>query len=96
MLKHVVIFKFKKETAEADKTDVEKGLKGLPAIISEIKGFEVGRDLIHSERSYDLGLVSTFENLDTMQKYQVHPAHQAVAGKLKQISESILVVDFEA
>jgi hypothetical protein len=95
MLRHVVIFKFKKEAAETDKAEVEKDLRALPGIISEIKGFELGRDIVHSERSYDLGLVSAFENLDAMQKYQVHPAHQAVVVKLKKICASLLAVDFE-
>ena len=96
MLKHVVIFKFKKDAPEPDKADVEKALRGLPGSISEIKGFEVGRDILHSERSYDMALVSAFEDLDAMKRYQVHSAHQAVVEKLKKITDSIVVVDFEA
>jgi hypothetical protein len=95
MLKHVVIFKFKKDAPESDKANVEKSLKELPGLISEIKGFEVGRDILHSERSYDMGLVSLFDNVDAMKRYQVHPAHVTVVEKLKKIADSIVVVDFE-
>lgn len=76
MLKHVVMFKFKKEVPEASIVEVEKGFEGLPGLISEIKTFEFGRDVVRSERSYDLALVATFEDLAAMQRYQVHPAHQ--------------------
>ncbi|MHC1726461.1 MAG: Dabb family protein [Syntrophobacteraceae bacterium] len=95
MLKHVVFFKFKKDTAEAAIADVVEGMRGLPVAISEIKGFEFGMDVVRSERSYDMALVSAFDSLDSMKRYQVHPAHQAVVEKLKKICDSILAVDFE-
>ena len=96
MLKHVVMFKFKKETIEIQKVNVAKALKELPGLIPEIRGFEVGNDVLHSERSYDMVLISVFENLDSMQRYQVHPAHQEVVVTLKKICDSILAVDFDA
>ena len=39
----------------------------------------------------DFALVSEFENLETMQRYQVHPAHQKVVAKIKEVCDSILV-----
>jgi heme-degrading monooxygenase HmoA len=95
MLKHVVMFKFKKETQEIQKVNVGNALRELPSLIAEIRGFEVGNDVLHSERSYDMVLISLFENLDSMQRYQVHPAHQEVVEKLKKVCDSILVVDFK-
>lgn len=94
MLKHVVVVKFKISASESAIAEVEKELGGLPAIIPEIMEFEYGRDVLRSERSYDFALVSRFENLEMMQRYQVHPAHQKVVAKLKEISDSILIVDF--
>ncbi len=94
MLKHIVFIKFKKEAAEAEIADMEKGLASLPAIISEIKGYEFGRDVVHSERSYDFALVSVFADLEAMKRYQVHPSHVEVVGKVKKVAESLLAVDF--
>jgi hypothetical protein len=94
MLKHVVMCKFKNSASESDIAEVKKGLGGLSAIIPEIMEFECGRDVLRSERSYDFALVARFENLEMMQRYQVHPAHQKVAAKLKEICDSILLVDF--
>jgi hypothetical protein len=95
MLKHVVMFKFKKSAPESEVAEVEKELRVLPGIIAEIREFELGRDLLRSERSYDFALVSGFENLEKMQRYQVHPAHQKIVVKLKKLCENILCVDFE-
>jgi hypothetical protein len=95
MLKHLVFLKFKKDAAEADIADLEAGLRGLPPVISEIKEYQFGRDTLHGERSYDFALVSAFDNLDAMKRYQVHPAHLVVLEKVKKLAESILAVDFE-
>jgi len=95
MLKHVVFMKFKPTATEAEIADLEKALAALPDAISEIKSFEFGRDIVHSERSYDFALVSSFENLDSLKRYQVHPDHVVVLGKVKQLCDSIMAVDFE-
>lgn len=95
MLKHVVFMKFKDDVTDAKISALEQGLAGLPGTISEIKGFHFGRDVIHSERSYDFALVGDFENLEAMQRYQVNPAHVAVVALVRNLSSSILAVDFE-
>jgi hypothetical protein len=94
MLKHVVLMKFKPGTGEAEIGDLERGLGALPARIAEIRGYEFGRDVVRSERSYDFALVSTFDDLDTMKRYQVHPDHQVVLKKVLSMCESVLAVDF--
>ncbi|NLI33508.1 MAG: Dabb family protein [Deltaproteobacteria bacterium] len=94
MLKHVVFMKFRKGVTEPEIEDLEKGLAALPGKIAEIRGYDFGRDVLHTERSYDFALVSVFDDLDSMKRYQVHPDHQLVVGKVKSLSESILAVDF--
>ena len=77
MLKHLVFFKFKDEASEEDINKMANGLGQLPDTIEEIREFVFGRDIIQSERSYDFALVSMFDDLDAMQRYQVHPDHQS-------------------
>ena len=96
MLTHVVLFKFKPETSAAEAARLEAGLKGLPAVIAEIREFRVGRDVVRSERSYDLALVSAFDDLAAMQRYQVHPAHQEVVTLVKAFCAGVVAVDFDA
>ncbi len=95
MLKHVVFLKFKQNVPDSAIGEIEKGLSELPGIIPEIKEFQSGRDVVRSERSYDFALVSAFENLEAMRRYQVHPAHQNVVAKIKESCDSTLIVDFE-
>jgi hypothetical protein len=95
MLKHVVFLKFKPEADAAGIVDQEKSLRALPAVIPEIREFFVGRDVVRSERSYDLALVSGFDDLAAMNRYQVHPDHQAVVAKVKALCNGVVAVDFE-
>lgn len=94
MLKHVVFFKFKDTVGDEEIVDLENSLDGLPPVIPEILSYEFGRDVVRSERSYDLALVSTFKDLDAMQRYQKHPDHQVVLKKVNDLCESVLAVDF--
>ena len=96
MLTHVVLFKFKDEPADVPAARLEAALKGLPAKIGEIRAFRVGRDIVRSERSYDLALISAFDDLAAMQRYQVHPAHQRVVTLVKALCGGVVVVDFDA
>ena len=94
MLRHVVFFRFKDGVGEEEIVDLEKSLAELPPVIPEILSYEFGRDVVRSERSYDLALVSTFKDLDAMQRYQKHPNHQVVLKKVNDLCESVLAVDF--
>jgi len=95
MINHVVLIKFKSDAKDDKIDDLEKDLDDLPNQIIEIQAFEFGRDLIHSERSYDFALVSLFANLEAVRRYQEHPAHLKVLQKMNRLSEDILSVDFE-
>jgi hypothetical protein len=95
MITHVVLFKFKAEATTADIQQIVEGLDGLPQRIDEIREFRFGHDVIRSERSYDLGLVSSFDDLDALQRYQVHPEHQKVVALVKAFTSSVVAVDFE-
>ncbi|MDX1709354.1 MAG: Dabb family protein [Desulfobacterales bacterium] len=95
MINHVVLIKFKTEVKDADIDALEKSLDDLPNRIIEIQTYEFGRDLLHTARSYDFGLVALFANLEAVQRYQEHPAHLKVLQKITRLSERILTVDFE-
>lgn len=94
MLVHVVLFKFKPETTTEQAAELETRLKQLPGLIGEIREFRVGRDVVRSERSHDLALVSGFDDLAAMQRYQVHPAHQEVVALVKACCGGVVAVDF--
>ena len=94
MIKHVVMLKFKKDAREAGISELENKMGALPGEIPEIMTFEFGRDVIRSERSYDFALVSVFEDIESVKRYQIHPRHQEVLKILKDLCESVIVADF--
>ncbi|MMZ71489.1 Stress responsive A/B Barrel Domain protein [compost metagenome] len=51
--------------------------------------------MVKSPRSYDIALVATFDSLEDLEGYQVHPEHQKVIEHMTQVRESQVAVDFE-
>ena len=73
MLTHVVLFRFPDLGVAAECRDRMLAMKGrIPALLD----IEVGVDIVRSDRSFDLALITRHEDLDGMQAYQVHPVHQ--------------------
>jgi Stress responsive A/B Barrel Domain len=95
MIQHVVLMKFNPEVTSQQIDELEKRLDDLPNTIIEIQGYEFGRDIVRSERSYDFALVSLFANMDTLRRYQNHPRYLEVVDILKGLCGDILAVDFE-
>lgn len=95
MITHIVLFKFKAETTAAEIQRLAESLGDLPQLIEEVREYRFGADVVRSERSYDLGLVSSFDDLDALQRYNVHPEHQKVVAQVKAIASSVVAVDFD-
>lgn len=94
MLIHIVCWKYKNETSQETREDHVTKLKNLPNEIPNIESFKIGFDILHLERSFDLGLVAIFPNKDALDAYTVHPTHQEVANLGKEIAEKVVSVDF--
>jgi hypothetical protein len=89
---HVLCIKFRDSS---DAARVATQLEALPPIIPQIRRFEVGRDIVRSERSYDLALVSEFDSIDDLEAYRQHPDHAKVGALIADVAEHVAVVDFE-
>lgn len=94
MLTHIVCWKYKPETDAATREDHRARLRALVGVIPEIIDFSVGEDILHLERSFDTGLVSTFSDTEALDSYTIHPEHQKVAALGKEIAERVVSVDF--
>ncbi len=95
MITHVVLFKLKDRSPQSIEKakDVLLGLKGK---IPFLRYLEVGTDVLHSERSYDIALITKFDSMEDLQAYQVHPVHLEVAKYITAVRESAIAVDFES
>jgi hypothetical protein len=78
MLRHLVLLKWTAEATADEITSVVDGLRGLPAVIPEIRRYEVGTDLGLREDAFDLALVAEFDDADAWRVYVDHPEHVAV------------------
>ena len=71
-------------------------LLSMQGKIAQLRHLEAGIDVIRSERSYDIALVTRFDSLTDLQEYQVHPYHAGeVVPHMKSVCSSIVAVDFE-
>jgi hypothetical protein len=94
MLTHIVCWKYKAETTDEDREEHIAALRSLVGVIPEIVAFEVGSNILHLDRSFDTGLVSTFADREALNRYTVHPEHQKVAAMGKEVAEKVVSVDF--
>ncbi|CUU50949.1 Dabb family protein [Clostridium beijerinckii] len=74
MFTHIVLFKLKEPTTENLKF-VEKTLLSMNGMIKELKQLEVGVDVIKSDRSYDIGIITRFDNKEDYLSYDVNEFH---------------------
>jgi hypothetical protein len=94
LITHIVLFKLRE--AEVDQAaQVREVLVGMAGKIPQLRHLEVGINLIHSDRSYDLALVARFDSLEDLQAYQNHPVHVEVVKYMQGVRQSAVAVDYE-
>lgn len=95
MVTHIVLFKLSDPTTENLSVTRDK-LLSMRGKIDQLRHLEAGVDVIRSERSYDIALVTKFDSLQALQEYQVHPYHAGeVVPHMKSVCSSIVAVDYE-
>lgn len=94
MIKHIVFFKLKDRSPEKVEETVQV-LRNMEGKIPQLLSIEVGADLIHSERSFDIALVTTVASMEDLQAYQVHPVHKEIIVHINEVKELSIAVDYE-
>lgn len=98
MLRHVVMFKFKDSSSEADVQKVIDEFRALPAKIPAIAGFEYGTDNSPEGKAdgFTHCFLLTFKSEKDRDVYLPHEAHKAFGAALRPHLEKVLVVDYWA
>jgi hypothetical protein len=95
-LRHVVLFKFKDGTSEADIQKVVDAFTALPSKIDVIKSIEWGTN--NSPEGLDQGFTHcfflTFASEEDRDIYLPHPDHKAFGAVLGPHLDKVLVVDY--
>ncbi len=95
MIKHIVMYKLKNATPEV-MAETKAVLLSMVGKVPEIIDIEVGCDVLHSERSYDMSLIVTLESLATMDTYQENTYHcEVVKAHMASVRESAIAIDYE-
>ena len=99
MIQHVVMWKFPDMaegcTREENMKWVREHLTALVPIIPEIRSMEIGADVGRTDMSYDMVLIMTFDSMEDLHTYKVHPAHQAVSQYVKKVRTARATIDRE-
>ena len=97
LLRHVVLFKFKKESTPEEINQLNEAFNALPAAIPVIKDFEWGINDSPEDFHQDFThcYLLTFESEEDRDSiYAPHPAHKAFGESLGPHLEGVLVVDY--
>ena len=95
MIKHIVMWKFKDDVAEADKLEMKRQLESLKGVVPSLLQIEIGMDIVGTDQSKDMVLTTLFNSLSDLQAYADHPAHLQVGAFIKPLVCERAVVDYE-
>lgn len=92
------MFRLKKELPAAERRQAmlqfKEDIERLPAVIPQIRAIHVGLN-INPDEEWDICLDSTFDCLEDVRTYAIHPAHVAAATALKPYVATRGCVDYE-
>ena len=94
VIRHIVMFRIKDENKDEIPQLVEN-FRGMKGRIEGMLDLEAGQDVLHSERSYDLALITVFDTMASFQAYQTHPAHMPVKKRMHEVRSASVACDFE-
>jgi len=96
VLQHDVLIKFRKGTSDEHIGEFCRRMLALTTTISGIEHLEIGRDILHDARSWDLILIMRFASTEALRSYQQHPEHLRLMAFNQLSVADVASVDFES
>jgi hypothetical protein len=90
VIRHVVLLRF---TDLADLPEAKERLEALLAPVPTLLTMDVGLDVLRTEASYDLSLITTHDDLEGFRAYVDHPVHQEFLAWMRPRVSARAVVD---
>ena len=94
MIRHIVLFRIKDEF-KGEIPQLVKNFEGMAGRIEGMLELQAGADILHSERSYDLALITVFQDRAAFDAYQTHPVHLPVKKRMHEVRSASVACDFE-
>ena len=96
MLQHYVLIQYEKSTSDEHIAEFCRRMLALRSSIEGIEYLEIGRDILHDSRSWDLILIMRFASVAALRVYQQHPKHQNLMAFNQPSVAAVASVDFES
>jgi hypothetical protein len=94
MLQHYVFLKYQAGTEQAHVEEFCRRMHALRDTVPGIELLEIGSDILHEARSWDLLLIMRFASVEVLRAYQQHPAHLAVMAFNQPQVKEVGAIDF--
>jgi hypothetical protein len=96
MIRHVVLLAWTPEATDRQKQQVTEELQTLPALMTGLRGFQVGPDAGIVAGNYSFAIVADFDDPQSYLAYREHPAHRAIIEQvINPITRDRVSVQYE-
>ena len=96
MITHIVLFKLIDPRPDTITTTREL-LLSMECKVPQLRYLEVGVDLVRSERSYDIALVTRLDSLEELKAYQIDPYHAGtILPHMRSVCSAIVSADYDS
>ena len=99
MFVHIVFWRLTDAAANGQSTqqnalEMQRQFEALRGVIPGLLRCDLGIDVSRTEESADVALYMEFESAAAYEGYNIHPAHKAIVGFIKQVKAERRVVDY--
>jgi len=94
MIRHIVMFDFKKENKKDNIQKAKEMLENLIDTIPTLKSIEVGVNFSLEDRAMDLSIITSFDDKAGLEEYATHSEHLKVVEFIKTVVNSSKVSDY--
>ena len=97
MIRHIVMWKFRRDLEQTPKQIAEEMKSRLEALNGKIEGLlraEVGVNIKETASSYDAVLTADFTSWEAMEAYKVNPLHVVISNYCKERRLERVDVDY--
>lgn len=96
VVEHIVCFKLKPETTPEQGEQMIARLRTLKGEIPSVVDLTAGKTFVPERgQGFSIGLVVRCHDKEGLAAYAAHPKHQAVLPFVREMSETIMAIDYE-
>ncbi|MBR2975826.1 MAG: Dabb family protein [Alistipes sp.] len=98
MIRHIVMWKFRRDLDESPQQIAQQMKSRLEALNGKIEGLlraEVGVNMKETASSFDAVLTADFTSWEAMEAYKINPLHVVISDYCKERREERVDVDYE-